>query len=265
MRPNNIPTIYFGDLPVLLAPAPDVSRGNPQTGIERTPGALPNKTVHCQQKRECLTIRLPTGLVAVVTIVGLTGCTSIRTTSPTRSAQEVLLISTAADRAAEALAAQVPANLTGYIDASGFVAQDQAYGLAAITDALLRHGVRIVSDRTHADAIILPRAGVLSTDERQTFFGIPALPTPIALGAVSLPSLSFYQESQAKGVAKFAASIYDPKTGKLIVSTDPAYGFSSEDDGVVFFLFTWRKNDMGLDFAKNPPQVTAKQDSDRSR
>ncbi|HET7085925.1 MAG TPA: hypothetical protein VFI23_14205 [Rhizomicrobium sp.] len=35
----------------------------------------------------------------------LAGCSAERTTSPTRSAQEDLLITTAADRAAEALAA----------------------------------------------------------------------------------------------------------------------------------------------------------------
>ena len=70
----------------------------------------------------------------------------------------MLLITTAADRAAEALAQQVPANLTAWIDPSGFAAEDQAYGLAAIKDALLRHGVRLVGDQAKADAVILPRA-----------------------------------------------------------------------------------------------------------
>ena len=51
-------------------------------------------------------------------------------------------------------------------------------------------------------------------------------------------------------------SIYDNKTGKLIVSTDPAYGFSRENDGTVLIFFSWRKNDMGVDFSENPPKVT---------
>jgi hypothetical protein len=182
----------------------------------------------------------------------------VHTTSAARSSQELLLISTAADRAAEALAAQIPPNITAFLDMSGFAAQDAAYGGAAIQDALLRHGVRLVSDRGKADAIILPRAGDLSTDERQTFFGVPALPTPAtAATGTTLPALSLYQETEAKGIAKFAATVYDPKTGKLIVSTDPAYGFSHENDGVVLFFISWRKNDMGLDPAQNPPRVTA--------
>src|ERR1700744_4921952 len=104
-------------------------------------------------------------LAAVAALCVVTGCTTIRTTSPTRTAQEILLITTAADRAADALAAQVPTNLTAFVDPSGFAAEDQAYGLAAINDALLRRGIRLVSDRTKADAIIAPRAGVLSSDE----------------------------------------------------------------------------------------------------
>jgi hypothetical protein len=186
----------------------------------------------------------------------LAGCSTTRTTSPSRSAQEVLLITTAADRAAEALVEQVPSNLTAWIDTSGFSAEDQAYGMAAIEDALLRHGVRLMHERDQAEAVILPRAGVLSTFEKNTLFGIPSLPVPLAPGVLT-PALSFYSDSEAKGTAKFAASIYDPKTGKLIVSTNPAYGFSRADDGVLLFVFSWHRNDMGVDFSKNPPSVSA--------
>ncbi len=185
----------------------------------------------------------------------ISGCTTIRATSPARSTQELLLISTAADRAAEALATQVPANLTAWIDTSGFAAQDQQYGLATIQDALLRHGVRVVGDRSKADAVILPRAGTLSTDERGTLLGIPSLPNPFMPG-VAIPALALYSESNLKGTAKFAATIYDNKTGKLIVSTNPSWGFSREDDGTVLIFFTWRKNDTNVDFSKNPPAVT---------
>jgi hypothetical protein len=193
-------------------------------------------------------------MLAAATLL-VSGCTTIRATSPARSTQEMLLITTAADRAAEALAAQVPANLTAWIDASGFSAQDAQYGLATIQDALLRHGVRLVSDRAKADAVILPRAGTLSTDERNTLIGIPALPNPF-MPSVGIPAVALYSQSDLKGTAKFAATIYDNKTGKLIVSTDPAYGFSRENDGTVLIFFSWRKNDMGVDFGENPPKVT---------
>jgi hypothetical protein len=187
----------------------------------------------------------------------LAGCTTMRTTSPARSTQEMLVLTTAADRAAEALAAQVPSNLTAWIDPSGFAAQDQQYGLAAITDALLRHGVRLVGDRAKADAVIMPRAGTLATDESGTLVGIPALPNPF-LPSVGIPALAFYQDSVVKGTAKFAATIYDNKTGKLIVSTDPAWGFTRASSGSVLIFYSWRKNDMGVDLDSNPPKVTSK-------
>ena len=190
----------------------------------------------------------------------LAGCTTTRNSSPQHSAKEELLLGTAADRAAEALAAQVPPNLSAWIDTTGMLVKDdrnEAYGLATIQDALLRHGVRLVATRAEADAVILPRAGMLSTFERGTLVGLPSLPIPLAPG-VSSPALSLYSENRAKGAAKFAASVYDARTGKLIVSTDPAYGFSLEDDGVVLFVFDWDKNDMGVDFKENPPQVQGK-------
>ena len=195
------------------------------------------------------------GAVAIVLL--LAGCTTTRNTSPAQSAKAELSIATAADRAAEALAAQVPPHLAGWIDSSGLSVRDDrndAYALATIEDALLRHGVRLVATRAEADAVILPRAGMLSTYEKGVLFGIPSLPVPLAPGLVT-PSFSLWSQNLAKGSAKFAASVYDAKSGKLIVSTDPAYGFSREDDGVVLFLFNWDHNDMGVDFDKNPPQV----------
>ncbi|MGA9797185.1 MAG: DUF6655 family protein [Rhizomicrobium sp.] len=207
-------------------------------------------------------------LVIALTVLCLAACTTVRTTSPLRSAQEELLISTAADRAAEALVAQLPTNLSVYVDLSGFgvqdepnaspAMQDEPYASAALKDAMLRHGIRIVADRAQADAVILPRAGALSTYEQSTLIGLPSLPLPTPAGAaagVTIPALSLYQDAQAKGIAKFAASVYDTKTGKLIVSTNPVWGFSRIRDGVVLFVFTWSRNDVGVDFDKNPPGV----------
>lgn len=195
------------------------------------------------------------GLAALLLL--LAGCTTMRNTSPTHSAKEDVLINTAADRAAEALAAQMPPNLAAWIDTSGMLVKDDrhaVYGLAAIEDALLRHGVRLMPDRSLAEAVILPRAGMLSTYEKGILFGIPSLPVPLAPGLMS-PSLSLWSQNLSKGAAKFAASVYDAKTGRLIVSTNPAYGFSRQDDGVWLFVFTWDQNDTGVDLSKNPPEV----------
>lgn len=178
----------------------------------------------------------------------------MRVTSPARSAQEVLLITTAADRAAEALANEIPPDLTAFIDTSGLSAEDQAYGLAAIKDALRRRGIRLVNNRRRRRPSSLRARASLATDEQQTLLGIPSLPAPVPLagatGLVTLPGLSLYQQNIVNGIAKFAASVYDAKTGKLIVSTDPAFGFSHSRDGVVLFFISWRKNDTDIDLGE---------------
>jgi hypothetical protein len=189
----------------------------------------------------------------------LAGCTAVRTTSPAESAEEQILVTTAADRAAAALAAQVPAGISAWIDLHGMSATeqtswDQAYGLAAIEDALLRHGITLKAERDQADAVILPRVGMLSTAERNVLLGLPSFPVPLQPNMV-VPALSFYSQNTANGSAKFAASVYDAKTGRLMVSTDPAYGFSHEESGTVLFVFTWRKNDVGVNFRSTPPRV----------
>jgi hypothetical protein len=205
-------------------------------------------------------MRFTIGLLMAILL--LPGCTAVRTTSPTQSAEQQILIATAADRAAAALAEQVPAGLSAWIDLYGVsganqASWDQAYGLAAIEDALLRRGVELKAERDQADAVIMPRVGMLSTAERNMLLGLPSFPIPLQPNMV-VPALSFYSQNTANGSAKFAASIYDAKSGRLIVSTDPAYGFSHEESGTVLFVFTWRKNDVGVNFASTPPRVTGK-------
>jgi hypothetical protein len=176
----------------------------------------------------------------------LNGCTTVRSTSPARSAQEELAISTAADHAAKRLAEQVPQGLKIFVDATDFAAQDNEYGTATIEDQLLRRGDFLITDKTKADAIVTIRAGVLSTYERATLVGLPQVPIPFyPVGQfLTFPELDLYKDAVVQGMAKFAASVYDQKSGKLIVSTDPAWGFSHQEDWVIFFLFSWSKDDL---------------------
>jgi hypothetical protein len=193
--------------------------------------------------------------VAALAALAVSGCTTVRTTSPLRSAQEELLISTAADRAATALAAQMPAGIRAYLDTSDFGAQDGQYAIAAIQDAFLRRGLLMAADRSQADTVVIVRTGGLATDERSTLIGTPAFVPPI-LPTVTIPEIALYKDAVNKGVAKFAATAYDPKTGRLIVSTDPAYGFSWSSSGTILFLFSWEKTDTGVHTDEQPVVVT---------
>jgi hypothetical protein len=179
----------------------------------------------------------------------LSACTTERATSPLRTASEQLLISTAADRAAEKLAAQIQLmpNIKAFLETDLIDAPDASYAGLAIRDQLLRRGVQLVDDRSMADAVIEVRIGALSTDETSIFLGTPQLPLPTLPGytttGVLVPALNVFKRATTQATAKFAATGYDPKTGKLVVTTEPQYGYSHKVDWAVLFVFSWTNQD----------------------
>ena len=182
--------------------------------------------------------------LAVPLLLG--ACTTERASVPLRTATEQLLISTAADRAASELSLSIPKSTKVYIDRQYFQGYDDGYALNAIRTQLLRQGLDVVDDRAKADAIVTVASGALSTDEKSLLIGIPALQVPaLPVGtSVSVPEIALFKTAQDKGVAKFVASGYDAKTGKLIASTDPQYGFSHQTNHTILLFFSWETGDL---------------------
>ena len=183
----------------------------------------------------------------------LTGCVAERATSPARTATEQLLISTAADRAAEKLAEQIPGNIRVLLDTTYIDAPDGGYALLAIRDRFLRRGIALTNDKASADAILEVRAGALSTDEKITSLGTPQLSLPIIPGIAAyngfpVPAINLFKKADTRATAKFAATGYDPRTGKLVVATDPQYGYAQKTDWVVLLFFAWTNED----YSQNP-------------
>jgi hypothetical protein len=173
-------------------------------------------------------------------------CSTERATEPLRTATEQLLISSAADRAAGQLALGIPANTKVFIDAQYFQGYDQGYALQAIRTQFLKSGLALVDDRAKADAVVMVSAGALSTDEKSLLVGIPQLQFPfLPIGnSISVPEIALFKTAQDKGVAKFVATGYDTKTGKLIATTDPRYGFSHQTSNKVLLFFSWTTGDI---------------------
>src|SRR5690348_11771929 len=91
----------------------------------------------------------------------LSGCNTGRETEPQRTATEQLLISTAADRAAAAMALELGPDRKCFLDATNFEGIDGKYAVAAIRTSLLKKGTRFVLDQKQADTIIEIRSGAL--------------------------------------------------------------------------------------------------------
>ena len=177
--------------------------------------------------------------------VSLGGCTTLRDTEPPRTANEQLLISTAADHAADRLALHIPAGGKVFVDTSNFDAIDAKYAIGTLRDRLAKQGAKLVADRKDADTVVELRSGALSINQRSLLVGLPAIPIPIPLaGTVTTPEIAFYKRSEDRGVAKFAATALDAKQGSLTASADPAYGFSHRTTWVVLFFISWTDEDI---------------------
>ena len=157
-------------------------------------------------------------LIVSVLVAGLVaGCVTERRTDTTRTATEELLVSTAADRAAVTLAAALPVQSSVYLDTGNLSGDDGKYAIGSIQDALLRRGCVIMPKQSGASVIVALRAGALATNSRDTLIGLPAITLPIPLaGAVTTPTVALYDVDKHQGVASFAATATDAKTGRLV-------------------------------------------------
>lgn len=175
----------------------------------------------------------------------LGACGSARETEPGRTATEQLLFSVAAERAADKLAFRIAPGAKVFVDATYVEGTDSKYLLSAIRDHILRRGGALVDDKAHADLVIEPRVGAMSIDRGKTRVGTPDFGIPIPLaGDLHIPEFAFYKRDTQQGVVKVAATSYSAKSGKLIQSLDPVYGFSELTESGALLFFSWTTNDL---------------------
>ena len=180
--------------------------------------------------------------------LSLAACSSAKESSPPRTASEQLMLSTAAERAADRVAARVAVDMPKgsklFIDATNFEGTDGKYAIAAIRDRLLRVGGRLAKDRDSADLVVEIRAGALSMNDEQTLVGIPRFDVPVPLaGPVTFPEIALFKKRQRTGIAKFGATGYGAEDGAYVASSDLQYGLSRETEWVVLLFISWTTND----------------------
>jgi len=194
------------------------------------------------------------GSILFLLLFPLTGCVSYRVTNPPRTATEQLLISSAADRAADQLHVMLPRGTRIFVDAHNFTAangDDAKYAAAAIEDRFLLQGLAIMPDPKQADVIVALRSGALSINAHKILIGIPALPLPIPFSGtvVQTPEVAFFSWDSQKGIAKFAATSYGARDGSLRSSTGSVIGLAKYNKKIILFIFSSTRNSM------EPPAV----------
>lgn len=180
-------------------------------------------------------------------VLGLGACTTVRESSPQRTATEELLVSTAVDRAIAQVNLKIPPGTKVFVNADQLQGSDDGkYAAGEMKDRLLRNGANLVEDKGKADAVVEIRAGALSIDDKQTLVGISSFdaPVPFAGQALRLPQIALYSDKERQGVAKIAAFGYSTSDGKLIDITGPQFGYSHQYVRTILFFFTWHSTDL---------------------
>ena len=169
----------------------------------------------------------------------MTGCSVVRETLPVHTATEELLVSHAAEIAAEKLAGALPTGRRAFVDDQHLRGDRSSYAISAIRAACLKHGLLLAPDRASSDIVVEVRMGAASIDSKDTVLGIPAVAVAIpgTLTAIPIPELSAYSRARRKGTVELAAFAYDTHTGQAIAFVGPTGGERLIEESRVLTIF----------------------------
>ncbi len=182
--------------------------------------------------------RVGIAAVACAALLGTAGCSTIRVTNTTETADEQMLLTQAA---AEAVAHLSVANLRDrsvYVDYH-FLARtykaspQQLFLIADIRAKLLTEGVRLMRHRSKADIILEVRSGVLAVNYSELLIGIPSITLPgVATSGipVATPELALLKNTKQHGFASVAYVAYWRKTGQIVATSGPFLGRTNRND-----------------------------------
>jgi hypothetical protein len=131
-------------------------------------------------------------------------------------------------------------------------------------------GGRLVTNKSKADLIFMPRSGAFSTEENSQLVGIPSFAIPIPLMAsINRPEIALFAKEQARGVAKFAVVLCDANNGTRNTASGPFDGFSHLTGGGDAVLLEYQRPDPeerpAVAESSGPPAVVTKRGRGRPR
>lgn len=189
-------------------------------------------------------------------LVTLTACgTTWHMTAPEQTALDQILLSTAAERAANNISTDATGKIIAdwgkrlgktFINGQDFN-YNQHYALQAIKRYFLDNGVALVDNSKQAMTILEVSVDALSVDNTESFVGIPKIGVPIPLaGQLSLPEIALYKKETNRALAKFALSFRDAKTGKVKVKSIMSIGTAEVEKWRILLGFKITDNDLKL-------------------
>lgn len=164
------------------------------------------------------------------------GCIgSIRDTTTPRSAHEMLLVSTAAQRAIQSYDAKPLKAKKVHVDLALFDPIDKPYVQSSLRYHLSNAGVVIADKADDCDVVMEVRNASLGLWDGDFVLGIPQMPMS-AQGSptVLLPPLYAFRRLSHQGFAKFQLWLYDPKKKIYLGRSQDLWGTSYYNQWWVF-------------------------------
>jgi hypothetical protein len=185
-------------------------------------------------------------LVSVACVVAVyCGCTTVRESTPARTATEQLLLSTATELA---LADERFPWLEGkktFVEDKYFESYDKGNALSAIRERIAASGALLVKTQEQAEIVVEIRSPVLSMDNVSTLFGVPSMSLPIVFTGmpIATPEVALYTSKKSNALAKFALFAYERTSGQYLRSVNPILGRSYLRLYKIVFI-SWQKTDV---------------------
>ncbi len=155
-------------------------------------------------------------VIALVYLLALCGCGTMKTTNTKRTATEQLIVTDAVDRAIDEIDFSVLAGKQVFLDISALPdGEDSKYLASSVRQQILSCGGLLKEKKDDADYVLELRAGALGTDEQQIIYGIPELTVPTFVGSatMTIPEISVAKRVGQRATAKIAVFAYNRKTG----------------------------------------------------
>lgn len=155
-------------------------------------------------------------VLAVICILALCGCGTMKTTNTKRTATEQLIVTDAVDRAIDEIDFSVLAGKQVFLDISALPdGEDSKYLASSVRQQILSCGGLLKEKKDDSDYVLELRAGALGTDEQQIIYGIPELTVPTFVGSatMTIPEISVAKKVGQRATAKIAVFAYNRKTG----------------------------------------------------
>ncbi len=157
---------------------------------------------------------------AVIVSAAPPGCASNSRSDTARTATEQLVVSTALDRAIDALDFAPLAGKDVYLDTTYLEdVVDKNYLISSLRQRMFAQGCRLKADKDQAAYVVEARAGAVGTNRHDVLLGIPAVSAgapvgPLAGVPLSTPEVAFARSTDQKAVAKVGCFAYDQRTGE---------------------------------------------------